>query len=108
MVLNLMSDQEQDAALLRLVKDRSAAKRRKILLESELSAAGMALWEIGGSLKDVRSSKWNSEPETLLREVEKAPEICGMQKIKDMLVELLELQRHLGNLNRNAVDLGID
>jgi phosphoserine phosphatase len=33
-----MSDSEQDAALLRLVKDRSVAKKRKAALESELAA----------------------------------------------------------------------
>ena len=38
-----MSNEEQDAAILRLVKSKGDYKKRKALLESELRAAGQSL-----------------------------------------------------------------
>jgi hypothetical protein len=60
-----MSDPEQDEAILRLVKQRGEAKKRKALLENELRTAGRSLWEIGGALRNVKGESFpiQDEPE---------------------------------------------
>jgi len=45
-----MRGDEQDAAILRVVKDRAEAKKRKSLLENELRTAGQSLSRIGSGL----------------------------------------------------------
>jgi hypothetical protein len=105
-----MSDAEQDAALLRLVKERSEAKRRKNLLESELSAAGRTFSAIGDALKllDAPNVITAGTPDHVLREIDKAPEICELNSIKRMISELKVLRTRLGDLDRRAAQLGVD
>ncbi|MHB2008819.1 MAG: hypothetical protein ACYCOX_12305 [Acidobacteriaceae bacterium] len=104
-----MSNEEQDAAILRLVKSRGDYKKRKALLESELRAAGESLWQIGGSLRNVKGSGTYTEtPGYILPEIEKAPDICDLSRIKAMLEELKALEITLCDLNRSARELGID
>jgi len=104
-----MSGDEQDAAIVRLVKDRGEAKRRRSLLESELRAAGQSLWEIGTVLRSVvGSGSFPHTPESILPQIAKAPNICSLDRIKAMLEELKELQNRLEQLNRSASELGID
>jgi hypothetical protein len=102
-----MSDEEQDAAIARLVRQRSEAKKRKALLENELRTAGRSLWEIGGSLKDVNTSGFNNSVANLIPQIAKAPDICGLDRIKAMLEELERLYRLIEELNRGAKELGI-
>lgn len=104
-----MSNAEQDAALLRLIRERSDAKRRRTLLESELRTAGRSLWSIGGILKDVVSvGNAAYAPSMALSEVNKAPRICDMESIRQMLQELDELQCQIETMDRQARDLGVD
>lgn len=104
-----MSGDEQDAAIVRLVKDRGEAKRRRALLESELRAAGQSLWEIGGSLRSVKAGGSHQEsPAYILPYVDKAPEICRLDRVKAMLEELRDLEGRISQLNRSAAELGID
>jgi hypothetical protein len=42
-------------------------------------------------------------PDYVLREIGKAPEICSLGKVKDMLVELKSLRARVGDLDRRAV-----
>ena len=46
----LVSNEEMDAAMLRIVKDRSEAKRTRAALENHLRMAGRALIELGSPL----------------------------------------------------------
>ena len=104
-----MSSEEQDAAILRLVKQRGEAKKRKVLLENELRTAGRSLWEIGSALKSLDASgPSQGTPEFILLEIAKAPNICGLERVKAMLEELRDLENTLRQLNRSAVELGID
>lgn len=104
-----MSSAEQDAALLRLIKDRSEAKRRKALLESELRAAGKSLGYVGQALSEITASgAYTSSPQYVLQEIDKAPEICGLNKIGEMLIELRDLQVNLTGMDRSARELGVD
>jgi hypothetical protein len=104
-----MSNEEQDAAILRLVKSRGESKKRKALLESELRAAGQSLWQIGQSLRNVKGSgTFTDTPGHILPEIERAPDICDLSRIKLMLEELKALEMTLSDLNRSAIELGID
>jgi hypothetical protein len=104
-----MSNEEQDVAILRLVKQRFEAKKRKTLLENELRTAGQSLSEIGSALKSVNASGPSQEtPEFILPQIDKAPSICRLERIKAMLEELRDTQKNLAQLNRSAADLGID
>ena len=104
-----MSSDEQDQAILRLVKQRHEAKKRKAALQSELREAGKHLWEIGGSLKSVSSeSSAGQTPSSILSSVTKAPDICGLDRIKSMLEELRDAEQTIADLNRSASELGID
>jgi hypothetical protein len=96
-----MTQQEQGEALLRLIKNRTDARRRKALLESELSAAGRALYEIGDNLRRAGALDYT------LKQIDNAPPICELGKLKAMLTELGEVAETLATLNR-AVEAQID
>jgi hypothetical protein len=104
-----MSDAEQDIAIARLVKDRTAVRRQMALLESELQAAGRAFFEIGGQLRNVKGvGSFNETPGAILSSVEKAPTICDLGRIKIMLEELRASEKTMAQLNHTASLLGID
>lgn len=64
-----MSNDEQDAAILRLVKDRGEAKKQKALLELELRAAGTSLYSIGTELRSVGfNTQFKEAPEQYFNE----------------------------------------
>lgn len=104
-----MSDEEQDAALLRLVKQRAEYKRRKTLIENELQLAGKSLYDIGSSLKHFGGF---NGPEFGIRvvipQIAAAPETCDLSRLKTLLEELSEIDGPLKELNQSAADLGID
>ena len=102
-----MSSDEQDQAILRIVKKRAELRKRKALIESELQAAGEFFDNIGSSLKHIR----NGNPDWLtdvLTQVHKAPAICELERIKAMIAELKEIYGAFVQLNRSAAELGID
>lgn len=104
-----MNIDEQDTAIIRLVKQRHEAKKRKVLLQNELRTAGRSLWDIGSRLKSVDADGPSQDsPEAALSEISKAPPICQLEQIKAMLDELKDLQAILTALNRSALELGID
>jgi hypothetical protein len=104
-----MTTDEQDAAIVRLVRQRHEAKKRKALLENELRTAGRFLWGLGSALKSVDAAgSYQATPDCILKDVEKAPAICGLERIKAMLSELKETQDLLTQLNRSAAELGVD
>ena len=104
-----MTNNEQVAAILRLVKHRSECKKRKAALESELRAAGRSLFEIGGSLRNVQGTgSFNETPAAILPQIVKAPEICSLDRVKTMLEELASLELTLNQLNRSAEELDVD
>lgn len=103
-----MSGDEQDAALLRIVKQRSEAKKRKSLLESELRAAGESLYEIGGALRHVNGGSFPGFLDNILSRIAKAPDTCSLDRIRTKSKELQELEMTLAQLNRSATELGID
>ena len=102
-----MSETEENAAILRLVKHRSEAKRRKALLESDLRIAGQSLSGIGDMLRHLNGGPYD-DVGRILPEVEKAPDICGLGHVKSMLAELKDLQESVSQMNRSASALGVD
>ena len=104
-----MSNDEQDAAILRMVKARDEAKRQKSLLETELRAAGTSLYNIGSSLRSIGfSTSVQETPGAILQRVATAPDICGLERVKAMLEELKELNENLKQLAVSATTQGID
>jgi hypothetical protein len=77
------------------------------LIESELQSAGRFLYEIASSLKHISGSAYDN-PQGIIPLIEKAPEICGLGRIRTMLAELSALQETLSQLNRSATELGLD
>jgi hypothetical protein len=104
----MMTIDEQDMAILRIVKERGEAKRRKVLIESELRAAGESLYDIGGALRHVNDASVQNGVESVLPKLANVPKICDLGRVKLMLEELKELENRLSQLNRSASDLGID
>jgi len=102
-----MSNDEQDQAILRIVRRRKELRERKALIESELRAAGEFLDSISSSLKHISGSfpQW---PQDILARVQKAPQICELGRIKSMVAELAEIYSAFAELNRHAAELGID
>jgi hypothetical protein len=93
-----------------LVKERSEAKKRRNLLESELAVAGRTFSEIGKALAqlDAPNTVTLGAPDYALKEIDEAPEICSLGKVKDMLVELKNLRVRVSELDRRAAQLGVD
>ena len=104
-----MSDAEQQAALVRLILERNEAKKHKALLESELGSAGRAFSEIGKALSliDAPDMITLSVPDHALKEIDKAPEICSLGRVREMLIELREVRERVMNLDRRAKASGI-
>jgi hypothetical protein len=104
-----MSNDERDTAILRLVKNRAEAKRRKNLLETELRAAGASLYSIGTELREIGfSTSVQASPGAILQRVVMAPNICELVRVKGMLEELKEVNENLKQLAISAATEGID
>jgi hypothetical protein len=101
-----MSDSEQDAAIGRLVRQRSEAKRRKILLENELRSAGKSLSDIGEVLKHFSGGPYDNV-DRVLPLIDIAPDICGLERVRSMLKELAQLKEDLALLDRSVAEFGI-
>ncbi len=100
---------EEDAALVRLVKERSTAKSRAKDLERDLRRAGEALFRIGASLRKIQMiGSYTDTPPYVLTELEKAPEICGLDTIRSMVTELRDLEKTLADLDSRARSAGVD
>lgn len=104
-----MSDAEQQAALARLMLDRNEAKKHKALLESELGSAGRAFSEIGKTLAliDAPNMVTLGAPDHALKEIDKAPEICSLGRVREMLVELKDVRERVMSLDRRAKASGV-
>jgi hypothetical protein len=101
-----MSPDEQDAAVLRIVKDRAEAKRRRALLESELQAAGKALHVISEALPLLGSPVVNIP--VLLKLVGENAELLAPSKLAQMMKEYADLTAQIADLDASAKAAGIE
>lgn len=106
-----MSESEQDAALLRLVKQRKELKERKALVENELRSAGMSLTATGQTL--LEASKASAQGRALLlREaadgIRRMPESWRLEHLLALIRDLEELEDQLAGLNAKSRELGLD
>jgi hypothetical protein len=101
-----MSPDEQDAAVLRIVKDRAEAKRRRALLESELQAAGKALHVIAEALPLLGSPVVNIP--VLLKLIDENAELLAPSKLAQMMKEYADLTALIKNLDASAKAAGIE
>jgi hypothetical protein len=102
-----VNSDEQDVAILRIVRRRSELRKRKALIESELQAAGESLGDIGSSLKHI-SGSFPDHLASIKTQLQKAPEICELDRIMGMVAELGQIYAEFIQLNRSAVEAGID
>ena len=101
-----MSPDEQDAAVLRIVKDRAEAKRRRALLESELQAAGKALHIISETLPLLGSPVVNIP--VLLKLIDENAELLAPSKLSQMMKEYADLTAQIADLDASAKAAGIE
>jgi len=101
-----MSPDEQDAAVLRIVKDRAEAKRRRALLESELQAAGKALHVISEALPLLGSAVVNIP--VLLKLIDENAELLAPSKLAQMMKEYADLTTQIADLDASAKAAGIE
>jgi len=101
-----MSPDEQDAAVLRIVKDRADAKRRRALLESELQAAGKALYVISEALPLLGSPVVNIP--VLLKLIDENAELLAPSKLAQMMKEYADPTALIADLDVSAKAAGIE
>ena len=102
-----MSDEEQDQAILRIVKNRAEARKRNVLLVSELQAAGKHMETIGAALRHLSEFAMGQNTEYILKEIDVAPSICELGHVRKLVVELAEIKTHLAQLSKMSEELGI-
>lgn len=103
-----MSNEEQKEAILRVVMQRTEARKRLALLENELRTAGKSLSDIGDGLKHMSAAAYEYKPSYLIPKIDAAPAICGLERIRAMLVEIEETAKTLAELRKTAEEIGID
>src|ERR1017187_9746593 len=71
--LRIMSTDEQDQAILRIVRQRSELRKRKALIENELRTAGESLEEVSSSIRHISGGvgDWLTR---ILGKIDAAPE----------------------------------
>lgn len=99
---------EQDDAVLKLVRERGEVKRHRAALERELRATGKSLYDIGGALKHACGGRIHNGIEYVLPMLHSVPTICDLSRVTTMLEELKEVETRLAQLNRIASEMGID
>jgi hypothetical protein len=101
-----MSSEEQDAALLRIVKDRAEAKRQRVLLENELRVGGSALHALSEGLSLLGSPLVNMP--SLLKLIDENAELLTPSKLSQMMRQYADLSKRIADLDASAKALGID
>lgn len=99
-----MSSEEQDAALLRLVKDRSETRKKRTLLENELRTWGDGLNNLGTVLRMISPMPDNSY---LLAQLEHNKTLLS-PRLLDAVRDYLDMSVRLTDMDSRAKQLGID
>jgi hypothetical protein len=103
-----MSEEEESVAIVRLLKKRSEARRRKVLLDDELRTASGSLTDIGTALRHLIITGPYSNVDTAISKLNKAPKVCGLESVKALLVELKAVEDTISYLNNEAKAYDID
>ena len=101
-----MSSEEQDAALLRIVKERSEAKRKRTLLESELQSNGKGLCDLAMALQQVGTIHQSLERIDFL--ANQLSTLLASSKLAAMMKEWVEVNHAIKDFDDKAKQLGID
>lgn len=99
---------DQDDAILKLVRERAETKRRRAALGYELRIAGKSLYDIGGALKHTSIRRIGTGIDRLLPKLRSAHDICELSRVRASLEELKEVELRLAQLDRIASQLGIE
>jgi hypothetical protein len=103
-----MTIDEQDEAILRLVRERGEVKRQRAALERELRTAGKSLYDIGAALKNASGGRIRNGIDDVLSKLHSVPAICDLRRVATMLEELKVVEVRLAQLNRIASEMGMD
>ena len=101
-----MSPDEENAAIARIVKDRTEAKRQRALLESELQAGGRALHVLSEALPLLGSPVVNIP--VLLKLIDENAELLAPSKLNQMMKDYANLTNQIADLDAKAKAAGID
>jgi hypothetical protein len=99
-----MSSDEQDAALVRLVKDRYQGKQQRALMENEIRAASSALRDISTLLGMINPAYGDSQIDEQMRKAE--PWLAP--KLVNLVRDYLSTCEKLKEMDARARTLGID
>jgi hypothetical protein len=100
-----MSSDEQDAAALRLLRERADVKRHRALLEGEIQAAGKVFSQVGVTVEHLNI---NMDLPYVLALVEKHAKAPSPGKVAEMMKEYIDLSAHLSTLNARIQDAGLE
>lgn len=98
-----MSDEEQDALIGRLFRERSKAQRQSALLLSEISATSILMGNIsgmiGGKTPDV---------EMVLSRIEEISTRGGLEGLRDRINERKSLDARVAEISKTLKDAGVE
>lgn len=103
-----MPTDEKNDEILKLIRERAEARKRRAALEKELKAVGKSLYEIGGALKHVCGGRIGNGIDYVLPKIHSAPPSCDLSTLAAMLEELKRIETALAQLNRMAIEMEID
>jgi hypothetical protein len=101
-----MSNEEIDAAIVRLVKDRAEARRRQAALAAELNAAAHVLQSLGQALTYLNRARISTEdPVALLNQ---HADLLEPSKLARLIREHADVSKRIEEMDRHARGMGID
>src|ERR1019366_6883487 len=101
-----MSNEEIDAAMLRLVKDRAEARRQHAALAAELKAAAYVLQSLGQALTYINQPHISTaDPIALL---DQHADLLEPSKLARLVREHADISRRIEEMHQHARRMGID
>jgi uncharacterized membrane-anchored protein YhcB (DUF1043 family) len=101
-----MSDEQFDAIIAQLVRERSAARRQRAAIESQLARAAEVLESLAHSLRYITNHQAGVQaPLELLRE---QAQFLDPSPLANLIREHAALKEKIARLDREARELGID
>lgn len=94
-----MSNEEEDAIIGRMTKERVAARRRQIVLQEEIERIGGTLTTLGRTL-----SRRSARPELLTEEQQAA---LSLDKLQELISEANENNTRIKELDEKMRELGL-
>ncbi|HYW41229.1 MAG TPA: hypothetical protein VE959_00135 [Bryobacteraceae bacterium] len=101
-----MSNEDLDAAILRLVKDRTEAKRHQAALSAELKAAATVLQSLAQAFTYLNQPRVSTEDPLAL--LNRHGDLLEPSKLARMIREYADLSKRIEQMDQDARRMGID